>query len=205
MTRPPFPEVMVKPLLRILLLSFVAIGLVACSGDEPSEEDATTMPSVQPSTGDECTDPVGDLTSDARSTGVGTEPAGVDLTQASARVQGDELAVQFTTAGEITTAPGTTFAIAQGTPFTTYAFELRMTAGEGGVWDIEVITWDTEERKTSVPLRPTVAGNTLRADIPMSALQPLALYLQFGASGELEGVGRVVDDCSSLSTAPTIG
>jgi hypothetical protein len=195
----------VNKLVLIVLSSIVAMASVACSGDEPSEQDATPMPSVQPSTGDECIDPVGDLTSDARSTGIGTEPAGVDLTAASAKVEGDQLAVQFTSAGPVTATPGTTFAVAQGTPFTAFAFELRMTAGEGGVWDIEVITWDTEERKTSVPLRPTVSGNTLSVDIPMSALQPLALYLQFGASGTLEGVGRVVDDCSSLSTAPTVG
>jgi hypothetical protein len=197
--------VKVNKVLSLLVLSFVVLGVAACSGDDSGETDAAPLPSVQPSTGDECADPVGDLTSDARSTGVGSEPSGVDLTAGSARVEGDQLAVQFTTAGPVTATPGTTFALAQGTPFTAYAFELRMTAGEGGLWDIEVITWDTEERKTSVPIRPTVSGNTLSVDVPLSALQPLALYLQFGSSGTLEGVGRVVDDCSSLSTVPTVG
>jgi hypothetical protein len=39
----------------------------------------------------------------------------------------------------------------------------------------------------------------------MESLPPLALYQQFGASAQLEGVGRVIDDCSSLTTAPTVG
>lgn len=191
-----------KLALALTVLAFAA-SLVACSSDEPSSEPEPTQPTMPQSEGDQCADPVGDLTSDARTPGVGTEPAGVDITAAAGEVQDDQLAISITTAGPIDTTPGTTYAVAQGTPFTSFAFEVRATATAGDNWDVEIITWDEDEKRTSVPIRPTVSGNTLSFAVPLDALPTIGLYLQFGASAELQGVGRVFDDCSSLSTTGT--
>ena len=57
-----------------------------------------------------------------------------------------------------------------------------------------------------MPVKPTIAGNQLTFTVPMEALPPLGLYQQFGTSAVVDGVdGRVIDDCSSLTTAPTVG
>lgn len=194
-----------KKLASLVVMLALAGSFSACSSDEPDDETISSQPSVPSSTGDQCEDPVGDLTADAKTEGVGTEPAGVDITAASAEVQGEDLVVSFTTAGPIDQTPGTTFAVAQGTPFSALAFEMRATATDTGAWDVKLITWDAAERSTSVPVRPTVSGNTMTFTVPMRSLPALALYIQFGASAVLEGAGRVVDDCSSLSTASTVG
>jgi hypothetical protein len=193
----------VKKLAPILFLFALTGAVVACSSDEPTDETDSTQPTLPQSDGDQCEDPIGDLTSDAQSPGVGSEPAGVDITSAKATVREDELAVSITTAGPIDQAPGTTFAVAQGTPYTSVAFEIRATAGDGDEWDVEIITWDDAEKRTSVPIRPTVTGNTLSFEVPLEALPTIGLYLQFGGSAAVEGVGRVFDDCSSLTTATT--
>jgi hypothetical protein len=204
-------DLLVKKLALLLLVPALA-GAVACSSDEDSPTATAPTPSIPESTGDRCDDPAGDLANDATSVGVGTEPSGIDITAASAELQDDDsLQFSFTTVGPITETPGTTFAIAQGTPYTALAFEVRATAGDAGTWDVRVITWDDQERSASVPVAPTVTGNTLSFSVPMGdpgvagSLPPLGLYLEFGASAPVEGVGRVLDYCSSLTTAPTIG
>jgi hypothetical protein len=191
------------PLCCVVLLLVAA----SCSSDEPSDENTANQPTVPAATGDRCVDPTGDISADAKATGVGTEPPGIDLVDSSAELSedGEELTVRFTTAGPVSQTPGTTFVVAQGTPFTPLAFEMRAVADDGGNWAINVITWDSQERSTSVPQKPTINANTLSFTVPMGSLPPLALYQQFGASAELEGVGRVIDDCSSLTTAPTVG
>ena len=192
------------PLLCLLLLAVAA----ACSSDDPVDPDSAIQPSVPTADGDRCADPVGDISADAKATtGVGTEPSGIDLVDTSAELSddGEELAVRFTTAGPISQTPGTTFVVAQGTPFTALAFEMRAVADDAGNWGINVITWDSQERTTSIAQKPTISANTLSFTVPMESLPPLALYQQFGASAQLEGVGRVIDDCSSLTTAPTVG
>ncbi len=191
-------------------LSIVVLGcaLVACSSKNSTDDAANAnQPTVPSATGDQCQDPSGDLSSDAKATGLGTEPQGIDLTAASTVLSDDDqLTVSFTTVGPITETPGTTFVVAQGTPYSPLAFEMRATAKDGGAWDINVITWTTSEQSASVPVKPTISGNKLTFTVPMTSLPPLGLYQQFGTSAVVDGVdGRVIDDCSSLTTAPTVG
>ena len=201
-------EPSVKKLAFLMLLLALAGTAAACSSDDetPSAQDAVS-PTVPSSTGDQCEDPASDLTNDATAVGVGTEPAGIDLTAAAAELQDDgSVQFTFTTVGPIEQSPGTTFAVAQGTPYTALAFEVRATADGAGAWAVEVITWDDAELKTAVPVSPMVSGNMMTVTVPqIESLPPLGLYLQFGASADLAGVGRVLDDCSSLGTAPTVG
>jgi len=192
---------------KLLSLALVAVLALAVFGCSSGEESGTSgnQPTVPPADGDACQDPVGDLSSDAKAAGVGADPAGVDLTSASAvRNDDDTLDVTFTTAGPVTDAPGTIFVIAQGAPATALAFEIRAVAKEGGTWDVNAITWNPNETSTSVPVRPTISGNELSFTVPLETLPPLALYMQFGTSTPVEGVGTVIDDCSSLTTAPTV-
>lgn len=193
----------------LVLACALLLALGACSSGSSDDEEGgldfegtVTLPQA---TGDRCEDPTSDITADVRSEGVGSEPAGIDITHAEAMLDDeDRLDVTFTTAGPVTTTEGTTFIVAQGMAGSPLAFELRATAGENGTWDVRAITWDSAERSTSIPITPTVEGNTLSMRVPMENLPPLGLYLSFGASSELAGVGRVLDDCSSLTTAPTV-
>lgn len=197
-----------KRLIAALLIAVLGCALGACSSNDSTDDGANaSQPTVPSATGDQCQDPTGDLSSDTKATGLGTDPPGIDLTAGSTVLSDDDqLAVSFTTAGPITQTPGTTFIVAQGTPYTPLAFEVRATAKDGGAWDINVITWTTSEQSKSLPVKPTVAGNQLTFTVPMETLPPLGLYQQFGASALVDGVdGRVIDDCSSLSTAPTVG
>jgi hypothetical protein len=196
----------VRKLTAALLPLALALAVASCSSDDDPDQAGTTQPTLPAATGDACDDPASDITADVKADGVGAEPAGIDITRAEAELtDDDQLDITFTTTGPITETSGTTFAVAQGTPFSPLAFELRATAGDAGTWDLKAITWDSAERSTSVPVRPTVSGNTLSFTVPMENLPPLGLYLSFGASSVLDGVGRVLDDCSSLTTAPTIG
>lgn len=193
-----------RKLLAVVLVAFVALAAFGCSsGDEADNVD--NQPTVPAADGDDCQDPIGDLSSDAKAAGVGTDPPGVDLVSASAvRNDDDTLDLTFTTAGPVTQTPGTIFVVAQGTPGTPLAFEIRAAAKDGDVWDVSAITWDPNEKAVSVPVRPTISGDALSFTLPLESLPPLALYMQFGTSTPVDGVGTVIDDCSSLTTAPTV-
>ncbi len=206
------PHVAGDPLLKRLTTTLLVVVLgcaaVACSSSSTDRRRvipraSSTVPS---SSGDQCQDPAGDLSSDIKAAGVGTEPPGIDLVSASAQLQDDDtLDATFTTAGPITDTAGTVFVVAQNSAGSPLGFEIRATSKGGGQWDIGAITWTPDEKSTSVPVSPTISGNTLSFTVPMETLPPLALYLQFGSTTDVEGVGQVIDDCSSLTTAPTVG
>ena len=193
-----------RKLLAVVFAVFVALAAFGCSsGDEADNVD--NQPTVPAADGDDCQDPVGDLSSDAKAAGVGTDPPGVDLVSASAvRNDDDTLDVSFTTAGPITQTPGTIFVVAQNSAGSPLGFEIRAAAKGGDVWDVSAITWSPNENATSVPVRPTISDNELSFTVPLESLPPLALLLQFGTSTPVDGVGTVIDDCSSLTTAPTV-
>jgi hypothetical protein len=197
-----------KQLMAVLTVVSMGLALFACSssgdsGDEGANNAAT--PTVLPATGDQCQDDVGDLSSDVKAAGVGTDPPGIDLVSASASLQDDDtLDITFTTAGPITDTEGTAFIVAQGSAGSPLGFEIRATSKGGGTWGITAVTWSPAEKTVSVPVSPIVSGNSISFTVPMESLPPLALYLQFGSTTDVAGVGQVIDDCSSLTTAPTV-
>jgi hypothetical protein len=194
-----------KELLIVVIATvLVALAGIGCSSGEEAG-DVDNQPTVPAADGDACQDPVGDLSSDASAAGVGTDPPGVDIVRASAVRNDDEtLDVTFTTAGPVTATPGTIFVVAQNSAGSPLGFEIRAGVGESGQWGVNAITWSPDEKSTSLPVSPAVSGDTISFTVPMEALPPLALYLQFGSTTEVEGVGTVIDDCSSLTTAPTV-
>jgi hypothetical protein len=193
-----------RKLLAVVLVALVAVAAVGCSSGDDAEN-VDNQPTVPAADGDDCQDPVGDLSSDAKAAGVGTDPTGVDLVSASAvRNDDDTLDVTFTTAGPVTQTPGTIFVVAQNSAGSPLGFEIRAAAKGGDVWDVSAITWDPNESTTSVPVRPTITDNEMTFTVPLESLPPLALLLQFGTSTPVDGVGTVIDDCSSLTTAPTV-
>jgi hypothetical protein len=200
-----------SPLNRLaaaLLIVVLACTFVSCSSgkDDGDSGEVLNQPTVVPATGDHCDDPVGDLSSDIKASGIGTDPPGIDLVSASATLQdNDTLDVTFTTAGPVTDTEGTSFVVAQNSAGSPLGFEIRAMSKGSGLWGISAITWTPSEQSVSVPVSPTISGNTLRFTVPIEALPPLALYLQFGATTDVDGVGQVIDDCSSLTTAPTVG
>ncbi len=157
----------------------------------------TLLPS---STGDRCDDPVGDLDIPA---GVPEEGlaglAGVDLVEGEAAVDGDVLAVRFETAGPVETVPTPTFVVAQGDPLQPFSFELRLTR-ELDRWEVTLVTWpDAREKRQLLSTPVSADGTTVAVDVPLDALPPIALSLQFGAASEVSPGVFVIDDCSSLS------
>ncbi len=185
------------------MLILVVLGVTAgCSGDgtdegAPVNSTTTLLPS---STGDRCDDPTGDLDVPA---GVPAEAqpllAGVDLVSGDATVDGDVLAVRFETAGPVATVPTPTFVVAQGDPLQPFSFEIRLTR-ELDAWDVTLITWpDAREKRQALSTPVSADGTTVAVDVPLDALPPIALSLQFGAASEVSPGVFVIDDCSSLS------
>lgn len=197
-----------KQCVAVLAVLLLGLASLACSsGSESGDEGASNAvaPTVLQATGDKCQDDVGDLSSDIKAAGIGTDPPGIDLVSASAALQDDDtLDVTFTTAGPITDTEGTAFIVAQGSAGSPLGFEIRATSKGGGTWGITAVTWPRDEKSVSVPVSPIVSGNSLSFTVPMESLPPLALYLQFGSTSDVAGVGRVIDECSSLTTAPTV-
>jgi hypothetical protein len=174
--------------------------LVGCGGSDGSAGNvaATTTTLVPSSQGDSCSDPTGDLDLPAGVSASTPGLSGVDLVSASAKVDGDQLAVSLTTAGPIDAAPAATYVVAQGDPLGQYSFELRMVHGTDG-WTTTLVTWPQQvETRQKLPLTPKVDGATVSASLPLSSLPPIAQAMQFGATASVGGL-VVVDDCSSLA------
>jgi hypothetical protein len=171
----------------------------ACGSDGGSDGGAATTSTLVPSSsGDSCTDPTGDLDLPVGVSADAPGLSGIDLVEASATVDGDQLDISITTAGPIDQAPAGTYVVAQGEPLGAYSFELRMVHGSDG-WSSTLITWPSAtEARQSLPVTPTVDGRTLTARVPLSSLPNIALAMQFGSSATV-GDAIVIDDCSSLN------
>lgn len=177
--------------------------LTGCTGGaKDATENVRETPTVASSNGDSCTDAKGDLdvgTLDDPS--VLASLAGIDLTEASARPNGDVLEVRFTTAGPINLVPSATFIVAQGNPFQPLSYELRAVK-QGDAWQVVLVTWDQAEQRKPLGIAPAVSGNQLSFAVPLTDLPPVASLLQFGTSATVPGGKLVIDECSSL-TAPS--
>jgi hypothetical protein len=187
-----------------VVVAVAGVLVAGCSDDD----DPTTAPppsqTLPSSTGDRCDDPVGDLTLGTASA-PRADPPGVDLVEAVADLDDDQLVVTITTAGAIDSAPSPSFIVGQGLPFEPFSFEIRLVRDDAtGSWATTVITWPQVEQQRAIAVQPTVEGATITFTVPSSELPPLANYLTFGSSSRLpDGTGIVIDDCSSLSQAAT--
>ncbi len=198
----------------VTVAALAAGGLAACSngGDDaqPPLTTPTTRDPRQPaSRGETCTDPVGDLSDDARTTAAGTlsEPAGIDLVEAATKVDGDALIVDITTNGTIANALNPEFFIDSGDPQQAPAtsWELRI-APTGGTWTATLVTFPTTlgARDTRTPLTAPVSvrGNRLSATVPLADLPPIATTLWlFGASAGASDATRIFDECLPFTSS----
>jgi hypothetical protein len=178
----------------------VAAVLVGCSSDggDAGPPLPTVGTLVTPGDGDSCRDATGDLDLPAGVSADAPGLTGVDIVEASATPEGDQLEISFTMAGPIDQAPAATYVVAQGEPLGALSFELRMVHGDTG-WTTTLVTWPgSKETRTQVPVTPTTSGPTLTASIPTSSVPAVAQAMQFGASARV-GEALVVDDCSSLT------
>lgn len=191
-----------RPSVVALVLLALAVG---CSSDEgtSSSEPLPTV-SVVETSGDACTDPVGDLSTAARVSGTLTEPSGVDLTGVEAVLDEAALTVTFETVGDPTTATGPVFTVFQGPPAELGSWEIQLELGDEG-WTGELTTYHprdrllTEGRRQPLLASVVVEGTTTTATIPADALPPTATLLWgFGASATGADGDTVIDDCDTL-------
>lgn len=184
-------------LLAALALSVAVTGCAGGSDDEaaPVETSTTLVPS---STGDRCDDPTGDLDAPGAGADALATLSGIDLTAASADVEGEELVVRFQVAGPVTDVAEPTFVVAQGDPLESLSFELRLTR-TGDQWSSTLVTWPSgREQRQDAALGVEVDDSSITTALPLSALPPVALSLQFGAAAGLPDGTVAIDDCSSL-------
>ncbi len=188
------------PALAAVLALGAGLALGACSsgsgGSAVTPIPETTL--VPAGTGDSCTDPTGDLDLPAGVPAATPGLDGIDIVSADASVEGDQLVVTMTMAGPLDATPVATYVVAQGEPLGAFSFEIRLAHGEQG-WSTLVVTWPSgKEKRTSVPVLPTVDGATLTASVPLDELPQIGLAMQFGSSATV-GDQIVIDDCNSLS------
>jgi hypothetical protein len=204
------------------LRAAVALGVLAASGAACGGEPTDPYPAGTnpPNVGAVCDDPVGDLSREASELG-GTmsEPAGVDLIRAEARVieptdpdEPGRLTVTFTTAGTITDAPNPELRLGQGLVGQLESFELVASPGEapGDPWVLRLVTFRADARgglqeapRVVLPVPITVEGSTISYEVPLRDLPPIATYVWlFGSSSTSEdGSDTVIDDCDDYRGA----
>jgi len=184
----------------VAVMGLAGVGLSACGSSGSGDDDALgegTNP-IADSGGDACADPTGDLDLPAGIPADAPGLAGIDIVEASATVEGDQLDVVITVAGPVDEAAAATYVVAQGDPLGALSFELRMVHGASG-WTTTLVTWPRAvETRTPLSITPVVDGTSLTASVPLDALPAIALAMQFGASAQV-GDALVIDDCSSLS------
>jgi hypothetical protein len=207
-----------RPKLLALAGGVAALTLVfaACSSSGKKASEPTTLGSkstLSESRGYDCPDPAGDIGTDTGANSVGklTQPSGIDMTHASAQVQGDNLVVSFQTVGDIATAPQPIFDVLQGdlSSATELTWELRaepaVKTNPAGKWHVVLSTFKSgPEQKTELATPVTVNGNTLSYSVPMKDIPPIAtLEWQFGTSSPQGDGPAFFDDCNSLKSQPS--
>ena len=181
------------PVVTVLALLTMQSVLAGCNSRDPDPPPPATNP---PNTGATCDDPTGDLSRVAGERGGNlTEPAGVDLTRAEARVTDTALRASFTTAGPIGSAPNPEFRLAQGQTGQLDSFELVATPADPGPgpWELRLVTFRTdsgggvsEAPRTLLNVPVTVGGNP-SDQVPLRSLPAISSYVwQFGASSTVD-------------------
>ena len=192
-----------------MLTGSAAVGCSPSSNHANSTSTVGQQTSLAHTTGYTCHDPSGDVSLDPSAAGKLSQPAGIDLVEASALVKGDMLAVRFTTNGPIATVAQPLFDVQSGDPSTApdLSFELRAqptnAADPAGAWNVVLHTFKGgNEAKTDLGAAVTVDGNTLSYQVPLNQIPAVvSLQWQFGASSAQPNGSVPFDDCSSFSAA----
>jgi hypothetical protein len=198
-----------------LVSALVLVG-AACSPTNRSTSSSSTVgkqTTLAQTKGYTCHDPAGDISLDTSATGKLTQPAGIDLVEASALVKDDTLAVSFTTNGPIAEVTQPLFDVQQGDPSVApeLSFELRaqpVTAtNPAGAWNVVLHTFKGgNEVKTDLGVPVTVTGNTLTYQVPLNQIPAVvSLQWQFGTSSVQADGSVPYDDCSSFTATTTTG
>ncbi len=183
-----------------------ALAAGACSNDDDGGSATTTSPGpVAPmSTGDVCTDPTGDLGEDVQAEGTLTEPAGVDLVEASAELTDAGLEVRFETAGPVALAPQPEFFVFQGPPALPQSFEVQAARADDGSWSVRLVTYTSGASTAELAVPVTAEGTTVSFTIPTADVPPVGTLLwSFGARAVPEPGRSVLDDCDPLASGGT--
>ncbi len=165
--------------------------------------------SLAESTGFRCEDPKGDLGTAVKGVGTGSEPAGIDMVVAEAKVDGDALAVTYEMAGDPTAAPDMFVDLLQGdVTAPDYSFELRGApisgTPVGSPWGLTLITFKGGEQRRALDTAVTVSGNTVSYRVPLSEIPPIAtLQWTFGTSSTAKDGTVTFDDCNSFTASGT--
>jgi hypothetical protein len=208
---------MTKPVRNAALALLVLAGvLTGCSSssdgdgasDVPNTLDQSTVPESQ---GFTCPDPTGDVVDAAAQTVLLDEPAGIDLVQAEAHIDGDVLAVSFQTVGPVNLAPEPFFDLLQGdlsSPSVTWELKARPDADGNwvlGLTDFQPLATaggQTAERVLSTPV--TVSGNTVSYRVPLTDIPRIqTVQWSFGSSSTQANQSVRIDDCTSLTASST--
>lgn len=160
--------------------------------------------------GDECNDPQGDLSDSVRGTGTLSEPAGIDLLRAEAKVEAELLNVSYTTAAPIESVTNPVFFLQQGdtSQALNVTFEVRAEKDQSaGGWKLRLITFTgNSERSTPLEATVNVVDNKLTYSVPVKSLPQIATILwQFGSTGGVSSNNRLIDDCLPFNQAPEPG
>ncbi len=200
-------------LASVAVLAAIMTGCSCSSSGPDSSTPSTVGPgnTLPESTGFTCDDPKGDVIDAAKQTELLTEPAGIDLVKAEAHVDGDALAVTFTTAGPISLAPEPFFDLLQGAMSApAYSWEIRAEQHAGGQWVLELTNFAPlaspggQATTTGLSAQVTVSGNTLSYRVPLNTIPAIAtLQWNFGSSSTQADGSVRIDDCTSLSSATT--
>jgi hypothetical protein len=192
----------------------LAVAAAACSPANHSAASSSTVgqqTTLPRTTGYTCHDPLGDISLDPSAAGRLTQPAGIDIVEASALVEGDVLAVSFTTNGPIAAVPQPLFDVQQGDPSTApdLSFELRAQPAtitdSAGPWNVVLHTFKGgNEAKTDLAVPVTVDGSTLSYEVPLSQIPAVvSLQWEFGTSSVQADNSVPYDDCSSFTAEAT--
>lgn len=217
--RPPSPTGGPRPARpivgRVVAGIAVALSLVtvaACSGGSGTnvETPSTIGPqsSLAESKGFRCVDPKGDLSIALTGVGTLTEPAGVDMVVAEAKVDGDNLVVTYQMAGDPVGAPQPFVTLLQGDiAAPDYSFELRAEpisgSPPGTPWGLTLVTFKGTEQRRALNTAVVVQGDTITYSVPLSDIPPIAtLQWTFGSASTAANKTVTFDDCNSFSAPP---
>jgi hypothetical protein len=196
-----------------LVAAMVVLALAACSsGSGPAANGPSTIgpqSTLPESSGYRCVDPKGDVGSAIKGVGTLSEPAGIDILVAEAKVDGDSLVVTYQMAGDANTPPSPFVSMLQGdVSAPAYSFELRAEpiagAAPGDPWGLTLVTFKDAEKRVGLNTAVTATGNTITYRVPLTTIPPIAtLQWTFGASSTSANNNVLFDDCNSFTNPDT--